>query len=103
MRKSLTSNQNKSIARGFVVLALLGLIGSFRLHAASTSADEDRYYHIVTIPIPAGITLEAGALQFMPNGQLAASTRLGDIYLIDNVLENPPTHVKFNLFASGLH
>lgn len=79
------------------------VVGLSPLYAASTAADESPYYRIATIPIPAGITLEAGALQFMPNGQLAASTRLGDIYLIDNVLEDPPAHVKFSRFASGLH
>ncbi len=31
------------------------------------------------------------------------STRLGDIYFIDGAFENPPDHVKFTKFASGLH
>jgi glucose/arabinose dehydrogenase len=103
MRTFISSHHRETIARGFAAMLLLSWVGALPLCAASPSPDEARYYRIVTIPIPAEITLEAGALQFMPNGQLAASTRLGDIYLIDNVLEEPPSHVKFNLFASGLH
>ncbi len=72
------------------------------LHAADKPAESD-YYRIIDIPIPDGITLEAGALQFLPNGMLAASTRYGDIYLLENVLEDPPAHVTFHHFASGLH
>jgi len=64
---------------------------------------EAEYYKIVTLPIPEKVALEAGALQWMGNGRLAASTRQGDIYMIDNTLEDPPAHLKFTLFASGLH
>jgi hypothetical protein len=66
-------------------------------------AAEAEYYRIVTLPIPEGVALEAGALQWMGNGRLAASTRQGDIYFIDNTLEDPPAHLKFTQFASGLH
>ncbi len=72
-------------------------------HAADAASAETNYYQIISLPIPTNIVLEAGALQLMPNKQLAVSTRLGDIYLIDGAFENPPTRVKFNLFASGLH
>jgi len=75
--------------------------------AADLRARENTFYKLVTLPIPEGIVLEAGALQWMPdgtpNGQLAVSTRLGDIYLIGNALSDPPANVKFNLFAHGLH
>jgi hypothetical protein len=66
-------------------------------------AAEADYYKIVTLPIPEHVALEAGALQWMGNGRLAASTRQGDIYMIDNTLEDPPAHLKFTQFASGLH
>jgi len=66
-------------------------------------AAEAEYYPIITLPIPEGVALEAGALQWMGHGRLAASTRQGDIYFIDNALENPPAHLKFTRFASGLH
>jgi len=71
--------------------------------ASDIAAAESRYYQIVTVPVPQGILLEAGALQVMPNGQLAASTRIGDIYMIDGAFDNPPVNAKFRQFASGLH
>src|SRR5271170_8016275 len=64
---------------------------------------EAQYYRIVTLPIPEGVALEAGALQWLGHGRLAASTRRGDIYFIDNALEDPPKHLKFTQFAGGLH
>src|SRR3954468_11446951 len=74
------------------------------VHAADKKAEsESRYYQMVTLPVPAGITLEGGALQFLPGGKLASATRFGDIYIIDDPLKHPPTHVNFALFASGLH
>jgi len=73
------------------------------LHAAAKSSPEDPYYQIINVPIPPGIILEAGALQLLPDGKLASATRLGDIYIIEGAFENPPAHIKFNRFASGLH
>lgn len=73
------------------------------LGAPSKASAEDLYYRIITIPIPKGIVLEAGALQLLPDGKLASATRLGDIYLIESAFEDPPAHVKFHPFASGLH
>src|SRR5439155_24357575 len=90
----------------FACLLMLPILfsGVANLPAAEkTSAAENRYYEMVTIPIPQGITLEAGALQFLPDGKLASSTRFGDIYIIDHPLENPPINVTFTHFASGLH
>jgi glucose/arabinose dehydrogenase len=67
------------------------------------SAAEEQYYKMTVIPIPKGITLEAGALQVLPGNKLASSTRLGDIYTIEGAFDNPPENVKFTHFASGLH
>ena len=71
--------------------------------AQEISRTEADYYRIITLPIPDGIVLEAGALQWLGKGRLAASSRQGDIYLIDNTLEDLPAHLKFTRFASGLH
>ena len=73
------------------------------IHAADIRESEAEYYRIVTLPIPEGITLEAGALQWLGKGRLAASSREGDIYTIDNTLDDPPAKLKFTRFASGLH
>jgi glucose/arabinose dehydrogenase len=73
------------------------------LEAPPANAEEQEYYRIVTIPIPKDIVLEAGAMEWLPNGRLAVATRRGEIYLVENVLSDPPKDVRFSRFASGLH
>lgn len=85
------------------LLGMALLAGVAVTRAANMEALENEYYRMAAIPIPKGVVLEAGAMQWMPNGQLAVSTRLGSIYMIDGVLEETLDHVKFNLFAEGLH
>jgi glucose/arabinose dehydrogenase len=71
--------------------------------SAADVATEARAYPIFSLPIPAGVILEAGALQWMPDGQLAVSTRLGEIYLVEHPLDPDPARIRFKLYASGLH
>lgn len=66
-------------------------------------AVEAEYYKLIQIPIPADIVLECGALEILPNGTLAVGTRRGDIYFVEGAFEDPPTHVKFTRWATGLH
>src|SRR4051812_37221872 len=73
------------------------------LCAADKFERESKFYRIETIPIPDGVVLEPGAIQVMPDGKVAVSTRLGDIYLIQGALGQKLDHVKFIKFASGLH
>lgn len=89
----------------FVALAaILASLGFEATAAPSTLPEREAlYYPMLTIPIPEGIVLEAGAIQLLPGQRLAVSTRLGDIYLVDGAFQNPPTGVKFTRFASGLH
>jgi cytochrome c551/c552 len=61
---------------------------------------ENEYYKIAKIAIPEGIVLEVGGLVTMPNGDLAASTRRGDVYIIENPSADKP---HFRKFATGLH
>lgn len=87
-----------------LLLSALADHGVQSLHAAPAQKDlEAPYYRILSLPIPEDIVLEAGALEMMPDGKLAVSTRIGDIYLIEGAFENPPTRVQYHLFASGLH
>ena len=71
--------------------------------AEPAKSEEDKYYSLVTLPLPPGVQLEPGALEFMPDGKLAVSTRVGDVWMAENVLENPPNQVKWTLYARGLH
>lgn len=63
---------------------------------------EAEYYRIVTLPTPADVLLEAGALCFLGPDRLACATRFGDIWIADGVLAEPPVP-KWKQFASGLH
>lgn len=65
-----------------------------------TAQKESDYYKITTVPIPEGIVLEVGGLAFNEKGQLAATTRRGEMWMIDNPGSNKPV---FTRFASGLH
>ena len=86
-----------------IVVITLSLTAVRQGRAAESAPEEDAYYKIVTMPTPEGVILEAGVMEFLPDGKLAVSTRLGDIYIAQNPLANPPSAVKYKQFASGLH
>ena len=58
---------------------------------------------MVTLPIPEGVVLEVGGLDVLPDGQLAVSTRRGDIWLVKNPSMKGPAKPQFKRFAHGLH
>ena len=61
---------------GSILFGLLAFALVFGGRAAEKiSTEENRYYRMVTIPVPQGITLEGGALQFLPDGRLASTCR----------------------------
>jgi glucose/arabinose dehydrogenase/azurin len=70
---------------------------------AQVSKGENDYYKMVTLPIPEGVVLEVGGLDVLPDGQLAVSTRRGDIWLIKNPYMTGPAKPQFKRFAHGLH
>jgi cytochrome c551/c552 len=61
---------------------------------------EDTYYRIVKVPIPEGVVLEAGGVCTMPNGNIAVSTRRGEVWIVENPASTKP---HYRRFASGLH
>ena len=63
---------------------------------------ENEFYRMITLPTPAGVQFEAGALQFLGPDRLACATRIGDIWIADGVLGDAP-QPKWTLFARGLH
>ncbi len=80
---------------------------SFVFSTVSLAADkapvEDDYYKILRYDIPKGEVMEVGALEFMPDGRLAAGTRRGEIWMIQNALDPDPKKAKFSRYARGLH
>jgi len=64
-----------------------------RCGGASISYRSGFYYAAFKLPIPAGVVLEVGELELLPDGKLAASSRRGDIYTITNPFSNAPSEL----------
>ena len=46
-----------------------------------TEQREREYYRVVSVPIPKGQVIEAGAFELLPDNRMAIGTRRGEIYL----------------------
>lgn len=82
---------------------LLGFLAISRLSAQDTLPNlptEETYYRIIKIPVPEGVVLEVGGICSLPNGNIAASTRRGDVWVVENPASGRP---NYRLFAKGLH
>lgn len=67
---------------------------------AQESPKEEDFFKIMKVSSPEGTLLEVGGLALLPNGDLALSTRRGDIFIVENPSSRRP---YFRKFASGLH
>ncbi len=91
----------------FLLPLLCGLV--FLLPAAAQDKKapdlnkEEAYYPLEAFTIPEHISLEAGSLEWLPNKQLAISTRRGDIFIVEDPFAKDISDVNFKLWASGLH
>ena len=65
------------------------------------ASKENAFYRMATIPTPAGVQFEAGALQFIGSDKLAVATRIGEIWIGEGLLGDAPP--KWTLFERGLH
>jgi len=63
---------------------------------------EDLYWKRAPIPIPDDIVLETSGMVTLPGKRLLATTRRGEIWLIEGAYDKNP-NPKFTLWASGLH
>ena len=86
-----------------LVLTVVCMLACFSPVMAAEPPKESDYYTIETLPIPAGVVLEVGALEMLPGDVLAVSSRRGDVYLVENPYAADVNDVKFTKFASGLH
>lgn len=76
----------------------------YRLQAArQSSLAEEQYWRLAEIPLPEGVMIEGGGLDFLPDGRLAVCTRRGFVYLVDGLAADDPSQATFQRFASGLH
>jgi glucose/arabinose dehydrogenase len=81
---------------------------SFAAHSVRAQAhklpSEDDYYRILPYKIPDGVVLEPGAIEFMPDGRMAVSSRRGEIWMVHNPLAaHPDRDSRFVRYAHGLH
>jgi hypothetical protein len=83
----------------FLTLSLL--LTSAALYAETPK--EADFYTITDLPAPEGVVLEAGSIEILPNDTIAASSRRGDIYTIQNALTSAKGEPKWTLYAQGLH
>ena len=100
-------NPVASIA-GCVAVAFLSLCNSLdakqdRNTMRATLRAQSEYYKIVNVPTPKDVTLEVGAIEFLPDGDMLASSRRGDIYTFHDPLQANAKDIKSSLFADGLH
>jgi hypothetical protein len=88
---------------GEMGLLLLAVLAGLTTARAEEPRGEDSYYPITTFEVPEGVVLEAGAVQWMPDGKLAVATRRGEIWMVDDPLAKTIPASSFKLFAEGLH
>lgn len=84
------------ITRILTVLLVFGLFPIF-------AQQESDYYKITDIPIPKDIVFEVTCIETLPGNKIAAGSRRGDIYIIENAYDDDTTNDKWTLFASGIH
>ena len=93
-------------------LCLLLVLGS------NAIASENDYYRLITLvtskastdsrskfwkPAPKGLALEVSGLALLDKKRLAVAIRKGEVWLLENVYDDPPKNVTYKRFASGLH
>lgn len=82
---------------GSSCVRIVGLLTCVMLCSFAFAADapKDPSYTITPIPGPKGVQLEAGGMDWMPDGRLAVCTRRGDVWTLDR-------KGQWKLFATGL-
>jgi hypothetical protein len=92
-------NLQLSVRSRFFFATLLALLTSVSA-TAQESPTEENYFKIAPMMLPQEAFFEVGGLTMMPDGNLAVSTRRGDVWIVENPTASRP---YFRKFASGLH
>jgi len=81
-------------------------------------ADEEDYYRLISIstpkaktdsrskkwkPAPEGLALEVSGIAVLEDQRIAVAIRKGEVWLLDNVYDEPPSNVTYKQFATALH
>jgi hypothetical protein len=105
--------------RAWLATIVVGAIAPHSTHAQPSSIKrESDYYRIVTIatsqatsdsrsknwkPAPDSLALEVSGLAFIDKDRLAVSIRKGEVWILSDVLDDPPLNLGYQRFATGLH
>ena len=84
----------------------------------SAAAEEKDYYRLVTIsssqaltgsrakkwkPAPRDLVLEVSGIAVLDRQRLAVAIRKGEVWILGNVYQEPPSQVTYHRFATALH
>src|SRR5688500_3235662 len=94
-----TYTQRRRQIEKFLLCTLLVFLG-LNAPAQNAPKKEEDFFKIVPVLSPQNVLLEVGGLTVIPNGDIALSTRRGDIFIVENPTSSRP---YFRKFASGLH
>lgn len=83
----------------YLLVSLFVLILTHNTNSQESAKEED-FFKINRLRSPEGLILEVGGLCTLPNGDLAVTTRRGDVFIVENPVSSKP---YFRKFASGLH
>jgi len=81
---------------------LLGVI-RHRLDRDFPAASAPGAYRVIPLPVPREVVLEVGGIDFLPDGTPLVATRRGEVLRVEGAYADPPTDVRFEPFAAGLH
>ncbi|OOQ58726.1 c-type cytochrome [Mucilaginibacter pedocola] len=84
----------------FKTLLTLAISLSFSAAFAQETPKEEDFFKVNKVRVPEGPILEVGGLVTLPNGNLALSTRRGEVYIVENPTSATP---YWRRFAYGLH
>src|SRR5687768_4173470 len=91
---------SKNIFNSALSLFLFGALFFQNSLVAQEAAKEEDFFKIMRVSSPEGNIIEVGGLCTLPNGNLAVTTRRGDVFIVENPTSQRPF---FRKFASGLH
>ena len=78
------------------------LLGTVSQAVSQDAPVENDYYRMDSFKLPEGLVLEIGGIEWF-NEKLAISTRRGDIYTVENALDEKIGEATLKPFAIGLH
>ena len=105
------------VVRCVLITGLIQLTTGYAVLPGNAAQEKD-YYRLVTIttsqaltgsrakkwkPPPRELVLEVSGLAVLDRQRLAVAIRKGEVWILDNVYEEPPSRVTYHRFASALH